>query len=314
MSTEDWRLALSTILLPGLSTFELSAWRIDHADLSSVSTSPDTADILYFIGRHPSIKVLRLCRQMLENPTRLRPASLTGRPKLERSMRLLPHLEELRGSVKFVFDFLQRDSELASPSTVFPKLKHIYMESGFVLKASYRFNLYNIKCLLHLIQDIRTAGGLASVDELGIDCQTYGSSPQLTMLDLMVENLGHMSQSLNSPETRFRFNGIQTHGSGDGPGPLSLSFIRSVTFSAAEWTPKNLLDYDAEESMKEIFRNINLLFPMATDLHFGLLGASGALRWDGLRRAIARMCPSVKRIHSDYSPKNKRIIDLDTYR
>jgi hypothetical protein len=191
------------------------------------------------------------------------------------------------------------------------------MESGFVLKASYRSNLHSIKRCLHLIQDIRTAGGLASLDELGIDCQTYGSSPQLTMLDLMAENLGHMSQSLHSLETtgEFRLNGAPIHGSGGDGGqrPLSLSFIRSATFSTADWTPKSLLEY-TEESTREIFRNINHLFPMATDLHFGLMGAWGALRWNGLRRAIARMCPSVKRLHSDFFPGNERIIHLDTYR
>ncbi|KAJ2916230.1 hypothetical protein MD484_g4193, partial [Candolleomyces efflorescens] len=239
---------------------------------------------------------------MSENAHRLRATSLTGRLKVEQSMRLLPHLEELRGSIKFITDLLQRDSELASPSAVFPKLKSIYMESGFLLKASYESNLLKIKSCLHLIQDIRTAGGLASLDELGIDCQTYGSSPQLTMLDLMTENLGHMSQSLHS-----------LNDDDGGQGPLSLSFIRSATFGTADWTPKSLSEY-TEESTREIFRNVNLLFPMATDLHFGLLGAWGALRSDGLRRAIARACPSVKRLHSDFIPGNERIIHLDAYR
>jgi hypothetical protein len=96
------------------------------------------------------------------------------------------------------------------------------------------------------------------------------------MLDLMAENLGHMSQSLHSLETtgEFRLNGAPIHGGGGDGGqrPLSLSFIRSATFSTADWTPKSLLEY-TEESTREIFRNINLLFPMATDLHFGLMGA-----------------------------------------
>jgi hypothetical protein len=40
---------------------------------------------------------------------------------------------------------------------------------------------------------------------------------------------------------------------------------------------------------------------MATDLHFGLLGAS---RWV-VRRTIARMYPSVKRPHSDYFQRER---------
>lgn len=301
LSTEEWHSILVTLSLPHLSRCQFSARRVESDVLHSTSKTVDNVDLFYFLGRHPAIKVFRFFREGPEE-LRFRPRTIATRFKLERSEPLLPGLEELAGSVRFVTELIQWNRE-ATPRhvAVLPSLRRLELESGFVLKATVETHVAKIQRCFGLIHDINNSGGLQALSHLGIDSSTTASSPSFTLLDLLAADPN--LTSLHSPS--------------DTQVVRPLPFIRDVTMASSEWKNRPSFDYPDEET-KLIFQGLDMLFPVAADLRFGPLktGVWGSLKGNGMRMEVARMCPSLKRIHLGWvaGDTSDGVIDLDQYR
>ena len=302
LSTEDWHQVLTTVSLPGLSRCQFAARRTDQFDiLHSTSKSIDSIDVFSFLGRHRTITTFRFFREVSEE-ARYRPLNLPVRRKLDRSEPLLPGLVELAGSVRFVSELFQWNRE-ATPryEAVLPSLHTLNIESGFLLKGTAETHTTNMQQCLGLIHDINNSGGLQSLTHLGIDSCTYTSTGSFTLLDLLFvdPNLTSIHSSTGTQVVR------------------PLSFIRDVTLASSEWKNKASFDY-ADDETRTIFRGFEILFPIATDLRFGSLktGVWGSLKGDGMRNEVARVCPSLKRIHLGWtaSGTSDAVVDLDQYR
>ncbi|KAF5310345.1 hypothetical protein D9611_012106 [Ephemerocybe angulata] len=299
MSKDDWGLCLTTLLLPNLTTCEFGVRRAEGADVSYNSRTMDSVDLLYFLGRHPTIKVFHIAREVPEDG-RLRNLAIPTRMKLEKSQPLLPLAEEVKGSVRFFHDLLQWNCEAVTPKGAFPALQHIHVEPGFLSKGNIKSSIASLHQLLALILTIYNAGGLQSLTRIGIDSQTYASSPQFTVLDLLVSEGNLLSASLSGlPD----------------PPRLVLPFIRTVTLATFEWINKAASGYTDAET-RAIFRQVHALFPGATDLHFGLMksGVWSSLKLDWVKREVANICPVLERIHPGHVGGSETVVELGEYR